>query len=232
MRHAKCACATLRLMKRFFLLALAAAAFCTEPGDISGRTHARPREVSGQRSTGRPRRGNSRRKTGHRIHRGAIRAGRREAGRRERHLFPACPDGGRNHRAERHALGCRQQSNRLVSMAGRFRRRQRAAADQRPIRRRSDLRRPRHRRARIPVGRFQGRGRERQSAGPLHQRAAFRRIRNSSAAARSPTTAAGPTSTKKPRGTARKRSSSSTPRPPPATDTMWCAAPGAAKIRS
>ena len=80
----------------------------------------------------------------------------------------------------------------------------------RRVRRRGDLRRPRHHRARVRLGRLQGHGREGQGRRPASPTSRPRTTRNSSAARRSPTTAAGPTSSRRPPGAGRRRASSST----------------------
>ena len=85
------------------------------------------------------------------------------------------------------------------------------------------LRRLRHSRARVPLGRLRRPRREGQDPAGHRQRAALRQTRNSSRARPSPTTAAGPTSTKRPRAAAPWACSSSTAPTSPAMAGKWCA---------
>ena len=97
--------------------------------------------------------------------------------------------------------------------------------------RRGRLRRLRHRRARVPVGRLQGRGPHGQGPADDEQRPG-ETIRSSSPARRASTTGAGTTSTRWRRRRAPRARSSSTRRRRPGTRGRSCRTPGAASSSS
>ena len=94
---------------------------------------------------------------------------------------------------------------RSAEKSGRLRHQQREPIAHGRLRRADRLRRLRHRSARVSVGRLQGRRREGQGRCCFSRASRHRRIRNSSPAKRSRTTAAGPTNTKKRRAMGRSR---------------------------
>ena len=85
------------MFKKSSLLLLVAAATFAQISDISGeRIRAHVKFLASDLLEGRGV-GTRGGEVGHRIHRDAIRLDRRQAGRRQRYLFPASADGGRHH---------------------------------------------------------------------------------------------------------------------------------------